>query len=418
MRVLWITNILLPEMQQYLKAATIPIGGWISASAKELSEIEEVELAVASVSRQTDILVRYQCEGITHYALPYGKGNLTYNSEYEQYWKVIKQEFNPDVVHIFGTEFSHGLAYVSSCGAENVVLSLQGLVSVISQYSAGGLTDKEIKRNLTLRDRLFHTDLLHERNNYIKRGEIEKDLIYSVQHIVGRTRWDKAHSLSINPSATYHCVNETLRTSFYEGVWDYSRCRKHSIFLSQGSSALKGAHWVFRALPYILREFPDTVIRIAGKDITKTEGIKDLMKQTNYIRFVNSLISNLGIGEHVSYLGSLTEEEMKSEYLSANVFVCPSSIENSPNSLAEAQILGVPCVASYAGGIPDFMEGALSKWMYRYDDPVLLAKLVCSTFENRDERELDEMRRIALQRHNRENNRDGLLSVYHRIQRP
>ena len=417
MKILWITNILLPEMQQYLKAAAIPIGGWITSSAKELSKIEEVELAVASVSGQTDILARYQSERITHYALPYGKGNITYNGDYEKYWEEIKQEFNPDVVHIFGTEFSHGLAYVRACGADNVVLSLQGLVSVISRYSTGGITDREVKRHLTLRDRLFHTDLLHERENYIKRGEIEKDLMSCVHYIIGRTKWDKAHSLSINPSATYYCVNETLRTSFYEGVWDYSRCRKHSIFLSQGGSALKGAHWVFQALPYILRRFPDTVVRIAGKDITKNEGIKDLMKQTNYIRFINSLIHSLGIGERVNYLGSLSEAEMKLEYLSANVFVCPSSIENSPNSLAEAQILGVPCVASYAGGIPDFMEGALSRWMYRYDDPVLLAELVCSTFENRDVRELEEMRRIALQRHNRENNRDELLSVYHRILR-
>ena len=56
--------------------------------------------------------------------------------------------------------------------------------------------------------------------------------------------------------------------------------------------------------------------------------------------------------DKVSFLGPLNAEQMKAEYLRSNVFLCPSSIENSPNSLGEAQMLGVPCVASYVGGIP------------------------------------------------------------------
>jgi len=44
----------------------------------------------------------------------------------------------------------------------------------------------------------------------------------------------------------------------------------------------------------------------------------------------------------------------------ANVFVLPSILENSPNSLAEAQILGVPCVTTFAGGTIDYVKDGLT----------------------------------------------------------
>lgn len=47
---------------------------------------------------------------------------------------------------------------------------------------------------------------------------------------------------------------------------------------------------------------------------------------------------------------------MIEQYLKAHIFVCPSSVENSPNSLGEAQLLGVPCIGSIAGGIPSMLS--------------------------------------------------------------
>lgn len=41
--------------------------------------------------------------------------------------------------------------------------------------------------------------------------------------------------------------------------------------------------------------------------------------------------------------------------LNANMFLLPSAIENSPNALGEAQMLGVPCVSSRVGGVEDMI---------------------------------------------------------------
>ncbi len=58
----------------------------------------------------------------------------------------------------------------------------------------------------------------------------------------------------------------------------------------------------------------------------------------------------------IHFLGSLDAEKMKQAYLDANVFVLPSTIENSPNSLGEAMLLGVPCVAADVGGVTDLLH--------------------------------------------------------------
>lgn len=378
MKVLWITNIIFPEANALLTGhgEHKSSGGWMLASANALTKLKEYNLIVACVSNSVKELKIFHGKNIKYYILPYGKGNKKYNSDYEHYWKKVSDFEKPDLVHIHGTEFSHGLAYVKVCGNKNVVVSIQGLVGEIGQHFCDGLTKWEIYRNLTIRD-VFKGTCFSEKNKWIKRGEYEKELISSVNHVIGRTTWDKACVYAINPKINYHHCNETLREEFYDGKWDYSSCCSHSIFVSQAYYPIKGLHQVLKAMPLVLTNFPDAKLRIAGADITHYK-IKNL---TSYFRFLKELIEKLGLDDYVQFCGPLTSEKMKAEYLNANVFVCPSSIENSSNALSEAQILGVPCIASYVGGTPDMMHG-LEKQLYRFEDIEMLAYKICEVFRN------------------------------------
>ena len=415
MNILWITNILLPEARSLLDGHEDlkSSGGWIIGAAAGLIENPNTCLSIATVSTMVSELKVLRGESVDYYVLPFGKGNKSYNKDYETLWKRVKELVRPDLVHLHGSEFTHGLAYVNACGSENVVLSIQGLRSVIKDYFFSGLSFWQVFSNITIHDLLKGGGLLSGYWDYIKLSKTEIELIQKVGHIIGRTSWDKTHAWAINPKATYHFCNETLRPEFYTGErWNYNKCNKHTIFLSQGTNPFKGFHQVLKAMPLVLQHFPDTRIRIAGFDTIRSSVKFRTLRVSGYGKILGGLINRYNLLGHITFTGTLNAEEMKREYLNSNVFIMPSSIENSPNSLGEAQLLGVPHIASYVGGAPDMMVGN-EACLYRYDDYTMLAMKICRIFEQVELQ--SDMTEIAQKRHDALSNKKQLLKIYSSI---
>ena len=414
MKILWITNILFPEAQSKLlgNCELKSSGGWMLGAAEGLIDRDGVKLYVATVSPLVKELTCIEGEHIVYYILPYGKGNTKPNPKYQDYWIQVRSAINPDVVHIHGTEFSHGYEYMRACGSENVVVSIQGMKSAYYQYYHSGMSMADIYKNLTIRD-IIRGSIIQGQRNFKRSSKYEIEILKMAKHIIGRTSWDRARTWAINPDAQYHFCNETLREEFYDGSsWDYDKCRKHTIFLSQAGYPIKGLHQLLKAKPLILRHYPDTSIRIAGNDITNISTFWNYMHITGYGKYIKRLINKFDLKDKVIFTGQLNANEMKAEYLSANVFVCPSTIENSPNSLGEAQILGVPCVSSYAGGAMDMMENNTDN-LYRFEEIEMLAYKICQIF-GREERQVD-MRDLALKRHDPFVNAAKLVDIYQSI---
>ena len=413
MNILWITNIVFPEAIAKLTGVNElkSTGGWLLGSANMLEQKEGIKLSVATVSPLVKKLEVIQGEKTTYYILPYGRGNQKYNKDYEPLWREVKALVQPDVVHLHGTEYTHGLAYINACGNDNVVVSIQGMKSAYYYYYYG-LTKWDIYSHLTLRD-VIKGSIIKGYKAFKKQGEFEKEIIRKVNHIIGRTFWDRANTWAINPDAQYHFCNETLRPEFYDGSqWSYNSCCKHTIFLSQAGYPIKGLHQVLRAMPIVLRHYPDTQIRVAGSDITQSIGFRGILRFTGYGNIIKSLIKKYHIEESITFTGSLNAEEMKQEYLNCNVFICPSTIENSPNSLGEAQILGTPVIASYVGGIPDMMKGD-EEHLYRFEEVNMLADKICRLFADED-RQVN-MVEAAKLRHNQVVNVEQLVEIYNKI---
>ena len=414
MKVLWITNILFPEVVTSLLQKSTEIkssGGWMLGAVEALHDIDNISLVIATVSPMVKVLTKIIGEHDIYYVIPLGKGNLRENDEYGKYWKQIYDDIKPDIVHIHGTEFSHGYEYMKSCGCNNVVISLQGLKTAISYYYNYGISKFDILRNLTIRD-IFKGSILIDKKRFARSAEYEIKMLKLCRYIIGRTQWDQARAWAINPSAKYYTCNETLRKDFYSGeVWTYDNCQMCSIFVSQASYPIKGFHQLLKAMPLILRHYPDTVIRVAGYDITKCNSLRDFLHLSGYGRYIRKLIKQYNLNDKIEFLGELNASSMKEEYLKANVFVCPSSIENSPNSLGEAQILGVPCVASYVGGVPDMMAGNEVN-LFRFEEIELLAKKICDVFSNKISPVINN---IAAERHNPKNNTMCLVNIYSSI---
>ncbi len=416
MRVLWIVNTLLPEAESLLlnkNTVSNSSGGWIESLSLLVAE-KGIDLFVACVSKLTIELEKLKGERITYFVIPYGKGNLSVNNSYDEYWTRIHNDVRPEIVHIHGTEFSHGLAYMKLFPNDRIAISVQGLKSVIGKYYLAGLSFSDILYNITLRDILKRDTLWDSKKSFLRQGEYEKEMIKRCRYIIGRTTWDRDHVLSINREAKYFVCNETLRKDFYRSEsWCYKRCIKHSIFLSQASYPIKGLHQLLYALPSVLNEYPDTTVRIAGYDITKRgeTGFKRYLL-SGYGCFIKNILKKYNLSNEISFLGYLDTRMMINEYLRCNVFICPSAIENSPNSLGEAQILGTPVIASYAGGIPDMMKGNEEN-MYRFEEPELLTRNICNIFSLEDRQH--DMREIAMLRHNEQHIVANLTTIYKTI---
>ena len=413
MKVLWITNIVFPEAQKLLRGEgnLKASGGWMIGAAEALISIPDIELTVATVSNEVKRLSFLKGNNVTYVLLPYGKGNIRVNQEYEPLWQEVRDVIRPDIVHLHGTELTHGLAYINSCGSDNVCVSIQGLVSAYYYYYYLGLTKKKIILSSTIRSVEFG-GILGGYKSFKKRSKSEISIIKQINHVIGRTSWDKERVWAINPNAKYHYGGETLRKEFYgEKIWNYEKCNHHSIFLSQATYPIKGLHMVLRAMPLILRHYPDTLLRIAGNDITKVDNLKDYLLLTDYGRLIKKIIKKLNLQNHVVFTGPLNGAEMCEEYLRCNVFVCPSSIENSPNSLGEAQILGVPVVASYVGGVPDMMRGDEGH-LYRFEEIEMLAYKVVEIFNAQAKINTHAMREEAIKRHNPRENAAALYDIY------
>lgn len=415
MNVLWITNTLFPEAQTFLLGNKDfkSSGGWLLGASEHLSKIEGVSLSIVTMSKLVNKLTYISGINIKYIIIPYCSNS--FGKKVRTYLQDIKNEVNPDIVHIHGTEYPLGLSYVQVFGSENVVVSIQGLVGEISKYYTYGISLKNVFFNYTLRDLLFGS-ILTEKKRFKKKAKHEYLLLQSVKHVIGRTTFDYAHSLSINSKIRYHFCNETLREEFYTNTWSYEKCNKHTIFLSQASYPIKGLHLFLNSLPFVSSKYPDLNVFIAGFDITcKNGSMKRKLFVPGYGLYIKRMINKLQLNNVVHFTGALNADEIKEQLLKANVFICPSTVENSPNSLGEAQLLGVPCIASYVGGVPDMILNKNCGLLYRCEDYKMLARRIIETFDKSSYFDSTEMRTIAHDRHNPQNNLDKLVSIYNSI---
>ena len=410
MKILWLSNVLFPDVCKELGINIPKVASWVYSGAMALMQANpEIELSVAALyqGKELKCITLY---GIIYYLIPDKGGNVKYNQKLEAFYKEITHRFEPDIVHIHGSEYPHSLAYVRACGGKNVVVSIQGIVSIIANYYLGGISEREIILNITFRDIARRDSILAQQKNMRKRGCYEQELIKRVDHIIGRTSWDKSNIWAINPKVNYHFCNETLRPIFYKHQWTYNGCRKHSIFISQAYYPLKGIHILINALPLILRNFPDTKIYVAGNDFFNVAWYR----KNGFVNFTENLMKKKGVLNRIEFLGELDESEMLKQYLLAHVFVCPSAIENSSNSIGEAQLTGTPCVASYVGGTMDMITDGETGFLYRFEEAPLMAKRICQIFKNRDlaERFSFNGQRVAAERHNKILNAKTINNIY------
>lgn len=424
MKVMWVCNQPNESASVYLGRENTIYGGWLSGLSEELSKttnnINLVYCYPGVGQKEHDDFVIDNVHYYSFYApKKFGFSNINANKDHPITRRDFKKIFEiekPDILHIFGTEYTHALISAQEFNnKDKIVCSIQGLVSVISDHYLNYIP-KEIFNKINFSS-IFRKTLWNQKKDLEKRGMIEVETLNICNNVVGRTDWDKACTYYINSKRFYYHCNETLRNMFYDFKWEYNNCQPYTIFFSQGSSPLKGLNIMVEALALLKQEFPSISLRIAGNNFVSKNRFIDRLKISTYGEYILSLIDKYNLSENIIFLGNLNESKMIEEYLRCNVFVSSSSMENSSNSVCEAMLLGVPIVSSNVGGISSLATDNIHALLYPGDDSYMLAWRVKEIFNNKNKAiKLGiNARTRAKVTHDKKINNKKLINVYNDI---
>lgn len=423
MRVLWLCNIMPPIVAEKLSLESSVKEGWITGMLNGIITSGESNMDLAIVFPIMDSLAQYHdvfvwngmriaCYGFCEDMISPEK----YQPALETRFEHIINDYQPDVVHIFGTEYPHALAMAKVVkDKKKLLVGMQGVITRCAEEYQAELPQNIVERK-TFRDYLKKDGILDQQNKFTKRGRNEVRTLKLVGNVTGRTDFDKQFCKEINSDAVYHAMNETMRPCFYEGEWEVENCKRHTIFFSQADYPLKGFHFLLEAMPYILEKYPDTKIVVAGNNIIRS-GIMGAIKRPSYGKYLRSLKARCGLNGKIQFLGRLSAEEMKQEYLKCHTTVCASVLENSPNSVAEAMLLGVPVVCANVGGVPSMVKDGKEGLLFEKGNAKQLAEAVIKIWDEDSlaEKLGKEAQIRAKKTHDREANVNRLMEIYHAI---
>ena len=108
---------------------------------------------------------------------------------------------------------------------------------------------------------------------------------------------------------------------------------------------------------------------------------------------------------------------MCARLLKSHVFLCPSAIENSPNSVGEAMLLGVPVVSSDVGGVHNLLADKSEGLLYTTADQKGLQTAIFKVFaDDKLAMWLSSNAKLkASKTHDAKVNYLRLLEIYHEI---
>ncbi|MQO09599.1 glycosyltransferase [Prevotella copri] len=380
--------------------------GWISSLRNEIVKKEGIDLALAFFSNESK---QGTANGVRFYSMPTPilsslkkirfRLKKQYSKEEEALWANYRAEmlkvlddFKPDVIQIFGSENKYGL--VASVTKIPIVLHIQGIVRpCLNAYLPPFFSwDKSLRLATVLQKT--------QKENWESLEYCEKEVFRHVKNYIGRTLWDKRIIQVLSPDCNYYWGSEILRDTFYDSSVKRSIPQKLTIVSTISIPLYKGY---------------DMILKTAS-----------LLKECYHIDFEWKVIGNvqpslveksIGINHqdvNVTLLGVLNAEQLKHELLNSTLYFHPSYIDNSPNSVCEAQMLGISCIGTNVGGVSSIIEDGKTGFLVPANDPIQATFLIKQIFDDSTQNLQVGInaQKIAKKRHDKQHIVDSLVDLY------
>ncbi|MBQ8806702.1 MAG: glycosyltransferase [Bacteroidaceae bacterium] len=351
MKVLWFTNT--PSCFR-CRSNDYNGGGWISSLENEIvNRFPDIKLGICFYYNHKED--EEHCGNVTYFPILRPKKSLLYaakqvvkdkkTSSFEHEKIAIPsllnvvEDYKPDIIHIFGSENIFGL--LSHYTNIPIVLHIQGILSpCLNAFLPPSISwfdwlfdSPNIKSVL----RHFSEKIAWERNSIT-----EQRMMRNIKHFMGRTEWDKRISAVLNPQARYYHCDEILRDDFYK---------------TEKKRALPAKTTLITTISAFLHKGYDVILKTA-KILKDSIGIDFEWKI--YGDVCTTLAERkTGLSPqavNVKLMGCASADEIKEAILHATAYVHTAYIENSPNAICEAQLLGCACISTNVGGVDSLIE--------------------------------------------------------------
>jgi len=366
-RILWFC------LYQYTDENISKTGTWLESMLKALIQTNEVEIFnITYAPVKSYQKFDYKC--ITQWVLPLEKLDKKGlpSPKTINFIKNIELEINPDLVHIWGTENYFGMLAARKILSTPVLLDMQGLLEACANVYYGGLSNKELLQCIGIKEILVPIRALYFRKlKYEKASQNERYIIKKQPFISVQSEWIRTQVEHQNPTCKIYSTGVMLRKEFSKTPpWSVKLNQNPVIFTSSAESfSFKGLHVLIRALAILKSKYPTIQLRVAG-DIQKVKFgfIKD-----GYTKWLINEAKKLNVLQSIIWLGGLNAEQIIEQFHASSLVVIPSYVESYSLTLAEAMIVGVPTVVSYAGAMPELAQDNESALFFPIGDVMACA---------------------------------------------
>lgn len=353
MKILWFANTPCGASEKLVP--NLVVGGWLSSLQLQLEKNSEVELHVCFYWNRK--LEPFEI-GKTKYYPVFRKntgsklerlvnraiGSNNDSNEVLSLLEIVNQ-VSPALIHIHGSEENFGL--IKAGTNIPIVISIQGiLLPYIEKYYSGIPKIAAILNERILSKMLFTSTKAVYKNLFTSAKREEK--IFSLNKFyIGRTGWDRRVSGLLAYEHKYFSVDEIIRPNFYLSKWNKSKFEdKLQIVTTMSGGLYKGLEVVVKTAALLVTK---KAINFEWIVIGQTEknDLSVLVKKWLKVNYKSI---------NIKLVGAKNEVEVVNVLLNSDIFCQVSHIENSPNSLCEAMLIGMPIIASFAGGTDSMLE--------------------------------------------------------------
>jgi len=165
------------------------------------------------------------------------------------------------------------------------------------------------------------------------------------------------------PQAAIHGIDNPVDDRYFTVPLEKQNAGNKRVLILGWINERKNTLGAIRAMAHAVRSGAKGTLAVAGE--AKLSSYKELLLRE---------IADLGIENHVEFLGHINREQLESELRRTSILLLPSLQENAPMAISEAMAASIPVVTSNRCGMPYMVADGESGFLVDPTDSIQIGE--------------------------------------------